>query len=125
VIVPYLDLETPVGDRDLVRFVEETATALTGPRMTEQELVDWRVYLQKVTEFCGSRHIGRTTGGLLFTVNAQGEPAYFPFRDVLELAMSPRQVMENRMVLKQEMKQEQSIEHELRYRQRLAHRMSL
>jgi hypothetical protein len=78
--------------------------------MTEQEWDDWRVYMQKVTEFCGSRRIGGTTGGLLFTVNAQGKPAYFPFRDVRELAMTPRQVVDNRMALKTERKQELSIE---------------
>jgi hypothetical protein len=53
VIVPYLDLESPVGDRDLAQFVQETANALAGPGMTEQELSDWRVYIQKVTEFVG------------------------------------------------------------------------
>jgi hypothetical protein len=125
VIVPYLDLETPAGDRDLGRFVEETANAVAGPWMTEEELDDWRVYVQRLAEFCGSTRIGRTTGGLLFTVNAQGEAAYFPFRDLLELAMTPRQVVQSRMALKTERKQKLSGEDELRYTRRRAPRMGL
>ena len=35
VIVPYLDMESPEGDRDLARFVQETADALAGPGLSE------------------------------------------------------------------------------------------
>jgi hypothetical protein len=122
VIVPYLDQESPVGDRDLARFVKETADALAGPAMTEQEFADWQWYMQKVTEFFGSRRrIPRTRGGLLFTVNAQGDPAFFAFRDTIELAMTPRLVIDNRMALeveKQElspkMERDQELSHDLR-----------
>jgi hypothetical protein len=106
VIVPYLDLESPVGDRDLVRFVQETANALAGPAMTEQEFADWQWYMQKVTEFFGSSRIPRTTGGLLFAVNAKGEAAYFKFRDIIELAMTPRQVLRRIHSEREEMKME-------------------
>jgi len=125
VIVPYLDLESPVGDRDLARFVQETANALAGPGMTEQESDDLQVYFPQLAEFCGSRQIGGTTGGLLLTVDARGKPAYFPIRDVRELAMTPRQVVESRMTLQRERKQELAVQHELRHASRRTPRMSL
>ena len=125
VIVPYLDLESPAGDRDLARFVQETAKALAGPGMSEQELHDLHVYIQVLGRFCGSRQIGGTTGGLLFAVYAQGKPTYVPIRDVRELAMTPRLVLERRMTLDREMKQELSVEHELRYPRGHIPRMSL
>jgi hypothetical protein len=125
VIVPYLDLESPVGDRDLAQFIQETADALAGPGMPEQELDDLQVYFQKLAQFCGSRHIGGTTGGLLFTVDTRGKPAYFPIRDVRELAMTPRQVVESRVTLERERREELSVQHERKYASRRVPRMSL
>ncbi len=117
VIVPYLDMESPEGDRDLARFVQETADALAGPGLSEQELHSVSAYMQALARFCGSGRIGATTGGLLFALNAQGKPSYIPIRDVRELAMTPGQVMEHRMTLERGMAQTLSRAEELRLRQ--------
>ena len=120
VVVPYLDLEAPVGDRDLIRFVEETVDALAGPRMNEDDL---REYIQVLGRCSSSGRIPRTTGGLLFTVNLQGKSIIVPIRDVQELAMAPRLILEQRrMALERELKQQLTPERELK--QRLTRGMS-
>ena len=102
------------GDRDLARFVQETADALAGPGLSEQELLDLTAYMQALAAYCGAGNVGTTTGGLLFAVNAQGEANYTPIRDVRELAMTPQLVLERHMSLKREMEQKLSLEQELR-----------
>jgi len=121
VVVPYLDLESPVGDRDLARFVEETVNALAGPWMNED---DSREYIQ-VLERCfkSGGMTPRTTGGLLFTVNHQGKSIIVPIRDVPELAKTPRLILEERrMTLERELKEQLTPERELK--QRLTRGMS-
>ena len=114
-VVPYLDLETPASNRDLAQFVEETVNALAGPGMNEDNL---RVYIQVLGQCSGSGRIPRTTGGLLFTVSHQGKPIYVPIRDVQELAMTPRLILEERhLTLEMAMKEEMVMKERLRYSQ--------
>jgi hypothetical protein len=112
VVVPYLDLEAPASNRDLAQFVEETVNALAGPGMNEDNL---RVYIQVLGQCSGSGRIPRTTGGLLFTVSHQGKPIYVPIRDVQELAMTPRLILEERhLTLEMAMKEEMVMKERLR-----------
>jgi hypothetical protein len=108
VVVPYLDLESPAGDRDLPRFIEETVNALARPGINEDDL---REYIQLLGRCFRSGRIARTTGGLVFTVNHQGKSIFVPIRDVQELAMTPRLILEERrMTLERQMKQQPEIE---------------
>jgi hypothetical protein len=109
----------------LAKFVRETADALAGPGMTDGQLHDVRLYIQALGRFCGSRRVGGTTGGLLFAVNAQGEPTYVPVRDVRELAMHPRLVQEHRLTLDREMTLERSLSEEVELKPSLYHGLSL
>lgn len=110
-IVPYLDMEAPrEGNRDLARFVQETADALAKSSLSERELQDVSGYMKALAAYCGTSKSGKTTGGLLFAVNAQGRASYTPIRDVRELAMEPQMVLERHLMLERERVRE----HELR-----------
>lgn len=124
VIVPYLDLESSVGDRDLTQFVQETANALAGSGMSDDKLHNVQAYMDALVRFCGSGNIGTTTGGLLFAVSAQGKPSYIPIRDVRELAMTPRLVMERRIALERQRAPTLARTEELRLRHTHGHGLS-
>src|SRR5215218_10138568 len=61
---------------------------LNGKGMSERELQGVSFYMQLLARWCGSYRVGATTGGLLFAVDAQGDPIFIPFHDVRELVMS-------------------------------------
>jgi hypothetical protein len=110
-----LDLESPVSDRDLARFVEETVNALAGPWMNEDASREYIQVLERCFKSGGMTP--RTTGGLLFTVNHQGKSIIVPIRDVPELAKSPRLILEERrMTLERELKEQLTPERELKQR---------
>jgi hypothetical protein len=116
IVVPYLDFLNPTGDRDLAKFVQELTDDIAGPEMDEQESRDLRQYIQEVAQWAGSSRPPATTGGLLFVVNALGQPQFLFIRDVRELAMTPRLVVEQRMAQERriEMEHEYGLRRELR-----------
>jgi hypothetical protein len=113
IVVPYLDFLNPNGDRDLAKFVQELTDDIAGPEMDEQESRDLRQYIQAVAQWAGSSRPPATTGGLLFVVNRLGQPQFLFIRDVRELAMTPRLVVEQRNV--QERRIEMEREDRLRW----------
>jgi len=121
IVVPYLDFLKPTGDRDLAKFVQELTDDIAGPEMDEQESRDLPRYIQEVAQWAGSSRPPATTGGLLFVVNALGQPQYLFIRDVRELAMTPRLVVEQRMAQehRMEMRLENGLQWELKRERKL------
>jgi hypothetical protein len=118
VVVPYLDLECPSGDRDLERFVQEIGDAMDGPGMRDEELDSLRLYVQALAVCAGDNEAEAGSGGLIIASGSGGATQLYPIHDVRQLAMTPREVFRE-FELRLEQAQKPELRPELRPERRL------
>jgi hypothetical protein len=111
--MPYLDLaqSRPDSAIDMDSLIDNIAEAVFGPVMSDPEREDIARYIEAAGKYAGSQphQSNASAGGLMLTVYKNGSAKALLIRDIRELLMTPKMILEKRLNREKALEQERQL----------------